>query len=350
MIKKIATCVPPQFYNFEDKINWFTKILKENEIDLFILPQEYFGGNYIMPDRPTFTKEELLPILEKLSQDTKTGLVVGLVERENNENYERMWFIDNVFKGELTKFAEPAYTVKGKGSYDLVPETDLDKRFQVFKIKDILLSGYFCWEVYSDLLFAGLGVLDLDLLVSQIKFGVSMSPKKEEKNGKIEVGGFNHFKDTSWKRRIEIINEFEVKCPIAISSNSWALPEKAEHLFGIQDVFTKRKYKIANQEQIENGVIDIQELDLEKTRGNREHWSSYLERTGEMPDGWLREYTMMWKIYNLERRLLGKSKDQLIFEKLKKMRFSRHIQNRSIQTERQRLVRKMKSIKYKNKK
>lgn len=309
---KIATCVPKQYYTFEEKFNWLEEQIKKYGPDIFVTPQEYFGGDYIMSDKSSFTEEELLPRLLELSNKYNVGLIVGLIERENGENYERMWFIDKELKGKITKFVEPAYTLKDVGTYGLVQEDNLDNRFQVFEVKGALVSGFFCWEIYSDLLMCGLGMLDLDFCVSQIKFGISASPKKEKlPNGLIKVGGINYFKDTNWERRLQVANEFELKCPIVISTNSWNIPKKADHLFGVMNIFTKQEIKRATDEDIENGVVEISEIDLGKCRGNREHWSSYLERVGEMPPGFLRQYTMMWKVYNRERKLVKGEREKL---------------------------------------
>ena len=325
---RVTTCVPKQFNTFDEKWNWLVEAIDKEKSDIFVTPQEYFGGDYIMPQKRAFTKAELLPKLEQLSKDKNVGLIVGLIEDENGVFSEKIWFIDKELKGEIKKMAEPAYTLAGVGTYGLVPETDFDKRWVNFEIKGAIVSGFFCWEVFSDFLFAGLGMLDVDMVFSLIKFGVAASPKKDESGALIKIGGFNFFKDSIWKRRIEMANEFEVKCPIVISTNSWNLPAKAEHLYGVQDIFTERTMKIATENDIQNGVCLTEEIDLEKTRGNREHWSSYLERNGEMPPGFLMKYTMMWKIYNLERRLMGKSADHLKFEFIQKMLRSRKIYNK----------------------
>ena len=309
---KILTCVPKQHYTFEEKLEWLETQIKKHKPKIVVTPQEYFGGDYIMPEQSTFTEEELLPVLLELSDKYDVGLIVGLIERENKKNYERMWFIDGELKGKITKFVEPAYTLKGVGTYGLVQEDNLDNRFVNFEIKGALVSGFFCWEIYSDLLMSGLALLDLDFCVSQIKFGISAAPKKEKlPNGLVKVGGINFFKDTNWERRLRVANEFELKCPIVISTNSWDIPEKADHLYGVLDIFTDHDVKKATQEDIEKGVVEITDLDLNKTRGTREHWSSYLERVGEMPPGFLRQYTMMWKVYNRERKLIKGDREKV---------------------------------------
>ena len=137
---KVATCVPKQYYTFKEKYEWLEEQIKKYKPDIFITPQEYFGGDYIMPEESSFTEGELLPKLLKLSKKYNVGLIVGLVEKENGENYERMWFIDKELKGKITKFVEPAYTLKGVGTYGLVQEEDLDNRFQVFEIKGAIVS------------------------------------------------------------------------------------------------------------------------------------------------------------------------------------------------------------------
>jgi len=326
---RVATCVPKQFYTLEEKLDWLEKAIRENPCDIFITPQEYFGGDYIMPNQSSFTEEEILPKLLELSNKYNIGLIIGLIESEDGDNYERMWFIDKELKGKITKFIEPAYTLKNVGTYGLVEEDNIDNRFQTFEIKGALVSGFFCWEIYSDLLLCGLGLLDLDFCVSQIKFGISAAPKKEKlPNGLIKVGGINFFKDTNWERRLNLANEFELKCPIMISTNSWNIPKKADHLYGVMDIFTKQEIKKATEEDIENGVVDVTEIDIEKCRGNREHWSSYLERTGEMPPGFLRQYTMMWKVYNKERKMT-KSEREKTYKYLRSQTKYKRLLNRS---------------------
>ena len=71
---KITTCIPFQKYTFKDKFEWLETQVKALKTDIFITPQEYFGGDYIMPEEKAFERSFILPKLEKLSQETnKSG-------------------------------------------------------------------------------------------------------------------------------------------------------------------------------------------------------------------------------------------------------------------------------------
>ena len=41
---RVLSCVPEQRFSFKAKVQWMDSIAKEHKPDLFVTPQEYFGG------------------------------------------------------------------------------------------------------------------------------------------------------------------------------------------------------------------------------------------------------------------------------------------------------------------
>ena len=318
---KITTCIPKQINDFDLKIKWLEDTLKRTDTNIFITPQEFFGGDYQMPNKRYVTKDEFLPVLEKLSSETSKAIIIGVVEKDGNKNYQRLWFIDGTFKGEITKFALPNYTHSGTGSYDLTPETDWNKRLLTFEIKGIHIAGFFCWEVFSDILFAGLGLLEPDLVISSVKFGIAGYPKlTKDKPKKIE--SIQYCGGDIWYERLVMASKFELKCPIACSTNSWNEKAKMRPLVGMIYPYKNMEEVKVTDNDLKGDVIITQEMNFQEVRGFREHKFSFLDRTGHFPDWTMSEYTMLFKIHRLEQRHFGKSRHELIDEKFKKLHFN----------------------------
>jgi len=322
---KVTTCIPLQKHTFEEKFSWLEKQLKTVHTDIFVTPQEYFGGDYIMPKETAFTKKFLLPKLESLSKETNTALVVGVIEKVAKEyNQEKIWFIDDTFKGEVTKFAEPAYCVLGKGTYRLKPENNLDNRFKTFRLKSVNVAGFFCWEVFGDMLMAGLGMLEPDLVCSLIKFGIAGYPRNEKNAvGLLKVGSIEWCGGDIWLQRLKYASEFELLAPIVCSTNSWGLKARFQPLVGTYYPFDMRDGPEVTDEDLKSDIVITDDIDFERVRGFRENKFSFADRTGQFPPWGMSRYTMMFKVHRIIQRMMGETHQDKVFKELKKTRFKR---------------------------
>jgi len=306
---KILSMIPKQIMDdWEAKLIWLEKVFikaEKEKVDLIVTPQEFLGGNFIMPSTPAFKEEDLLPTFCAWSVKYDTALVTSLIEEEDGKRYERLWFIDGELKGKLTKLFEPAYTVAGAGSYNLYPEVEFFNRFQTFELKGARVTGFFCWEIFSDFLMGGLGVLEPDIVVSAIKFGANAYPKnKVNADGLKEIEEIKYTSGRDiWHERLVMASEFELKAPIVCSTNSWNLRARSKPMCGIIYPYLEMDVLGVTDKDLENDIFSIDEVSIEAVRGLREHKFSYKKRTGEFPPWRMAEYTMMMKVHRWEQKL-----------------------------------------------
>lgn len=318
-IIKVLSCIPEQKYTYQEKLTWLDETAKLNPgVDIFVTPQEYFGGDVIMPEKTAFEEGEILPDLLALSERHDMAFIVGLVEKcVDGKNRQRIWFMDHRaggIVGKITKFALPSYThVEAGGSYQIHPETDLRNRIGSFELRGAKVAGLFCWEVFSDFLWFAMGLDEPDFVVSMIKFGAMAYPKVEgsKKQGR-RVGGFGISSGKNvWLERLIVASRWEVNCPIICSTNSWGLPASSEPLcgmvpdmLGVSSLWKPPKAKkglgAVNYERV---VVD--RLDLNHIRGLRKNRWQYLKEVGEFPPYEMRTFTMWTKIQRIERTLDG---------------------------------------------
>jgi len=303
---KITSCVPRQMDNAKDKLQFIRDTIEKEQSDIFLTPQEFFGGKHMMPDKPIWKEEEIIPTIEDMSKETGSAIIIGAVIGTN----QRLYFIDGKSKGYINKIACPSYALKW---YGLESETNMDSRFRTFKLKNVNVAGFFCWEIFSDILMAGLGTLEPDFVFSAIKFGISYYPKLHPDKS---IDKCLYCGGDIWKERLVMASKFELKCPIICSTNSWGLPKKSEALAGAIYPYDNLDSTIADGE-----TIITNEIDASHVRGLREHKFSHKERTGEFPDFSTAKYTMMMKIHRLEKRLFGESQEEELFKKLRKIRY-----------------------------
>jgi len=315
---KVLSCVPPQHYNTQDKLEWLDQTAAEHNPDIFLTPQEYFGGMVIMPQKPFFTEAELLPDLEALCASHDMAMVVGVVEAEDEKNWERLWFIDpreGGLLGKITKFALPSYSLaKAGGTYQAYPEIDLRKRAVAFEMRGAKVSGMFCWEVFSDFLWFALGRAEPDIVASLIKFGPMAYPKLKgnKKTGReIESFGISSGRNV-WLERLEIASIWEANCPIICSTNSWSLPSASMPICGqIRDILDRstlwypRKPRTKALKNFSYSHVQIDEVDVNEVRGLRSNKWDYFKLCGKFPPFQMRTFTMWTKIHRLERTLDG---------------------------------------------
>jgi len=315
---KITTCVPKQMFNLEEKFEFIERTIKKENSDIFITPQEYFGGWQY--ETISVTREDILPRLIEISKKYNCALVIGAVI-EAKDIRQKLFFIENKLIGELDKFAIPGYALKGVGDYGITAENDYDNRYKTFNLKGLNVAGFFCWEVFSDMLIAGISVLEPDLVISAIKFGIAGYPKLEKINGLKKIVGVQHCGGDIWYERLEMASKFEFKCPIAISTNSWKVGSRYRPLAGV--MFPYDEIYPIDADAVEEDVVVTNEINFEHTRGLREHKFTYLKRNKEFPDYKYSELTMLMKIHRMEQKLMGKTLQENIFDNIKKMRVKR---------------------------
>lgn len=330
---KILSCVPKQLRTVKEKTDWIQKQCTENNIDILVTPQEYYGGAVINPDgRKSFKEEELLPQLSKIARKTDTALVVGVEEDFETENKEAIWIINE--KGELIdkyfKFALPAYDhVCTKGFGDIVPETDFSNRFRTTELRGAHISVVFCWEAYSDLLWTGLGILKPDIIFSMIKFGVNAWPqvKLNKKKGVKEVVGFGYGtwkEDGKWRERLRVASLWQVKCPIISSTNSWDLRPISMPLCGCiaeipgqaEESFWHPQKEEKLKEIPEKVIIDT--INVDAVRASLRSKFEYADAIGHFPPFDIGKYTMHLKINRIEDRILSGREQNLVEKTMKK--------------------------------
>ena len=271
----------------------------------------------MMPHKKEFTRDELYPEIRKLAKEYNCAFILGLVEKmDDGFNREVIWFVDE--KGELqgtqTKFALPRYDhIVTKGFGDIVPETDFINRIKVFELKGMQVAGMFCWEVYSDLLWTGLGLLKPDIVFSLIKFGVNAWPKVRKVDGQMAVVDFGYgswSEDGGWVNRLRMANVWQVKCPIICATNSWNLRPISMPLCGCisgidgqaEDTLWHPTKEDKLKKIPEKVVVD--EINPKAVQAALMNKFVYKDIVGEFPPFSLGRFTMMLKINRIEDRLL----------------------------------------------
>ena len=315
---RVLSSVPRQHTTFQDKMEWLRQTHAQYAPDIIVTPQEFFGGIVMMPNHPTFRKHELLPSLQEFCTERDCGLVVGVLLHDDQikKNREVMWFIDRdgTFQGELTKFALPKYdqAVTG-GRGNVVPETDINNRFVCFEICGLVVTGIFCWEVFSNILWTGLGLLKPDVVFSLLKFGPNSWPIVKKIRGMNTITEFGYGNRPNlehfWIQRLRVASEWQVKCPIVNSTNSWNLRPRSIPICGtICEIPGQAKptlrYPSNDGEEIPE-IIQVDELNPNAIRAALQHKITYKRVVGEWPPFSLIDYTMLLKVRRVEDRILA---------------------------------------------
>lgn len=316
---RILSAVPQQLTKTQEKLDWIDRACREHQPDILVTPQEFFGGAVMMLHQKAFEFNDLYPSIKKLAKTYDCAMAIGVVEVTDEGNKEAIWFISETgeFLGSLYKFALPKYDhIATKGFGDIVPETDMTERFKTFEMKGMITSGMFCWEVYSDLLWTGLGLLKPDVVFSMIKFGVNAWPivrknRKTNTNDVVDFGYGSWSEDGGWVDRLRMANKWQVKCPIICATNSWNLRPISMPLCGCisgidgqaQESLwhpTKEDKMKAIPEKI---VVD--DINPQAVRSCLINKFVYKDMVGEFPPFSLGKYTMMLKINRIEDRILS---------------------------------------------
>lgn len=331
---RVLSCVPRQLDNLTDKLKWIDDACKEHQPHILVTPQEFFGGAVMMLKKKQFTFKELFPKLKRIAKSNKTALVIGVVEhfKEENVNKEAIWFINEKgeYQGSLYKFALPKYDhICTKGFGDIIPETEMENRFKTFELQGIHVTGMFCWEAYSDILWTGLGLLKPDLVFSMIKFGVNAWPivrknKAKDTNDVIDFGYGTWKEEGRWIERLRMANVWQVKCPIICSTNSWNMRPISMPLCGcISGIDGQAKdtlwhpTKERKWKEIPEKII-VDEINPMAIRASLKNKFVYKELVGEFPPFSLGKFTMMLKINRIEDRILSDREQKAVTRSIKR--------------------------------
>ncbi len=331
MIHKILSCIPRQMTDYNEKLDWLVSMAEMHKPHIFVTPQEFFGGAVQMMHQRDFKHADLFPVLSAICKRLNMALVVGVQERdESGANRSAIWFINELgeYLGRVLKFALPRYDHVATGGFgNVVPEDSFENRFKIFKLHNLYTSAIFCWEVYSDVLWTGLGIMKPDVIFNLIKFGPNAWPSVKKVNNKNTVVGFGYGRwaeedDGGWIARLKMANVWQVKCPIVTSTNSWDLNPRSMPVCGmisgldgqaVDDHWYPRKED--GLKTIPEKVI-ISELDENRVRGVLKNKFAYSEAVGEFPPFSLGRFTMHLKINRIEDRMLresAKTKQQQLF-------------------------------------
>ncbi len=320
MKHRILSCVPRQMTDTQEKLEWLHKVCKTHKPHILVTPQEFFGGAVMMSHKRDFTYDELFPELSGICKQYGTAMVIGVQQRDDDgRNRSSIWFIneEGEYQGKVNKFALPRYDhIDTKGFGNVTPETSFDNRFKVFKLHKMYVSAIFCWEVYSDILWTGLGIMKPDIIFSLIKFGPNAWPKVQMVNGKHTVVGFGYGRwaatdDGGWIDRLKMANVWQVKCPIVVSTNSWNLDPRCMPMCGTisgidgqapNDVWYPQKEDKLKTIPEKIIVTEIDENAVRAALGNK---YTYKDLVGEFPPMTIGRFTMHLKINRIENRLVA---------------------------------------------
>lgn len=327
---KVLSCVPEQRYTFQSKLDWIDEQATKHKPDLFVTPQEYFGGIqqlFFNTGEPvSYRAEDILEPILALAQKHNMGIATGALIDDPvlGERRERIFVVDpeEGCTGYVDKVTLPAYDhVDAKGKTMVYPENNIENRAQAFRVKGARVGILFCWEAYSNYIWHALSRAQPDMVLSMIKFGVKGWPQKAKVDGQSVVTGFGFGKDGGWFERLQMAAKWDIAAPIVCSTNSWDLPCKAGALAGVilpweeKDTewcpggrkhswwMSEGKGKITEHVQVD----DVHHL---YWRYLRDHKFTLAEVAGEWPSSEARELTMYWKIKRMERRAVGLPKLQ----------------------------------------
>tara|TARA_Y100000310_G_scaffold168181_1_gene168238 strand:- start:228 stop:1196 length:969 start_codon:yes stop_codon:yes gene_type:complete len=315
---KILSCIPEQRLTYESKMEWLEDTIKKYRPDIFITPQEFFGGIqqiwFDTGEPISYKPTALLPGIQDLCDKYDCGIFFGaVIDCPGMGRKERVYAVEpgNVC-GFFDKMMLPAYDhISAKGMTGIIPENDFKNRSRIVEIMGIKASVLFCWEVYSNFIWHSIAVAEPDLLVNMIKFGVCGYPIKAKENGMSVVTGFGYGGDGGWIERLKMGAMYDLYCPIVTSTNSWKQPKRCRPLCGTIYPFgedTLFCYPKGSRGEIEEHII-VDEFDPIKWRYYKTNKFKYKEVFDEWLPSQVRTSTMMMKIRRMERKMLKEIKD-----------------------------------------
>lgn len=313
---RVAACMPEQKYTREDKLEWLDRALEVTACDLFLTPQEYLGGHYVMKNDLHMDRSWMIDTIGDLARKHSKCIGVGacVKTKETGATEDYLYFDrGGNLLGWHTKFALPSYDDARTGGHgNLWPETSYDKRITPIKIPELRLNigTIFCWEVFSQSMWASYSFNRVNLVVHPIKFAPrGWLQNKKQLDGKLHIVGFgNAPKSEIWKDRLVMASRHQCLCPIAISCNSWNLGPKYSALVGKVDELMKTTDMYDIPSIGENSFIAEFEMLPEMYEGLDHHHSAgaFKAHVGTVDHfSELGEWTMHAKIRRLEAHLIG---------------------------------------------
>lgn len=309
----------------ESKLQWIDEQATLHKPDLFVTPQEYFGGVqqlFFNTGEPlSYTAEQILEPIERLARKHNMAIATGALidDPALGERRERIYVVDpdRGMTGFADKMTLPAYDhVDAKGKTMVYPETVLANRAQAFYAKGARVSILFCWEVFSSYIWHAISQSQPDFVLSMIKFGVRGWPQKAKDPVTREsvVTGFGFGNDGGWVERLRMASKWDIAAPIVCSTNSWDLPAKAGALAGLimpweeKETETRPARKDTLWMSEGKGTIEehvqVDEVPHLYWRYVRDHKFTLAEVAGEWPSSEARNLTMSWKVRRMERKFL----------------------------------------------
>ncbi len=282
-IVRVATCVPKQFWMQKQKIEWLDKALTVNKCDLFLLPQEYFGGGScreicrlkgVQTDDVPVTPEWIETHVGDLAHKHQVHIGLGATTTRGNITTEDYHYIDPSGRvvGYHSKMALPVQdTILRNGASKVTPETDFDRAATVIHLPllDIHVGTVFCWQVYFNEFWTMLEAQKCSLVVHPIKF----APRAWYKKGQNPAGentriGFTQESGSDdpesdalgWIRKLAYESEFK-QLAIAVTCNAWDGGPKFLAMSGFIEKTTGRCELNHPKSVPETDLVNVHEYD-----------------------------------------------------------------------------------------
>jgi len=316
---RILSCVPEQRFSLADKIKWLDSKCEEFKPDIFVTPQELFGGIqnlYYETGEPLhYHEEEVIEPMLELARKHDVGFYFGALikDRVLDQVRERIYGIDpeHGMTGYQDKIHLPGYDhIEAKGKMRVSPETDYRNRITPIEVKGVRAGVLFCWEAYSSPVWYHIALGSPDLVVSMIKFGVASYPikKKDPETGEHIVTDFGYGGGEDWMERLKMAARFDLACPIVCSTNSWNLKKRARPLCGTVFPYNEGD-TLTYPPKGAKGTIEetmvLDEFDPLVYRLGRKHITQYRAHFGEWPKGEMANRVMFYKVWRNDRKYLG---------------------------------------------
>lgn len=240
---RIATSIPRQSWTIKEKLKWLDEAITANSCDLFLTPQEYFGGGScreicrlkgIKTDDAPVTEQWLEVQIATLAVKHKTHIGIGASVNRNGIVTEDFLYYDSAGKylGHHSKMALPVQdSILNGGASNITPETDPSRAAKLIEIPELGLrvGTVFCWQVFFNRFWQELSDLNCNLVVHPIKFAprawyekginpqgqptrIGFKQGTESKDGETDSLG--------WIRKLKYESEFK-QLPIAVTCNTW---------------------------------------------------------------------------------------------------------------------------------
>lgn len=320
---RVATCVPLQKWSQVEKWQWLSSAIAKTDCDLFLLPQEYFGGGSmrevcrlkgIQTDDVPVTLEYLQENIGMLGATCHIG-IGATVNRFDVNTEDYLYFKpDGTLLGHHSKMALPAQdSVLTNGASQVTPEADLHAAASLVEIPELGLrvGTVFCWQVFFNYFWSELKANKCNLVVHPIKFAPrAWYEKGQNPDGQNTRVGFTQnsgSKDAAddalgWIRKLKFESEFK-ELPIAVTCNSWAGGEKYLALNGFIEETVGRTEAFPTQSTADAERIDIHTYDP-SLYNDLDHLSLAVYAQYKQDWQWLMQGVMRRKAVRIEGRTL----------------------------------------------